>query len=129
MAQRWKLLSRNWLDLAMVRLYEGFYADACQVAEYNLIKLSDIEYFYEKGYHSMVVNMIGSASKAEDAIYLLLLIGTSARLPKTKQFYLLNKVDARILHFLNQYSENMKIVANLSYALSALVYMEQQTCT
>jgi hypothetical protein len=29
----------------------GFFSFACQVAEYNLIKMDDLQFFYEKKYH------------------------------------------------------------------------------
>lgn len=51
LAQRWKLSGRDWLDLSVKRLREGFFASACQVIEYNLLKMADIEHFHSQKHH------------------------------------------------------------------------------
>lgn len=51
LSDRWKFQGREWMDCAVKRLSEGFFADACQVIEYNLINVGDLEYFYEKKYY------------------------------------------------------------------------------
>lgn len=30
---------------------EGYFSEACQVIEYNLIEMEDVEHFYDKKYH------------------------------------------------------------------------------
>lgn len=39
----------------MQRFNEGQYADGAQVAEQNINKAPEIEYFYSKGYHEHVI--------------------------------------------------------------------------
>jgi len=39
------------MDVAVKRLSQGFFADACQVIEYNLINVEDLEYFSMKKYY------------------------------------------------------------------------------
>lgn len=51
LSRRWKLIGKEWLDLAMLRFSEGFYADASQVAEHNLPRTADLEHFYTQKYH------------------------------------------------------------------------------
>ena len=42
LAKRWKLSGREWLDMAVERLSEGFYGIASQIIEYNLPKNADL---------------------------------------------------------------------------------------
>jgi hypothetical protein len=37
---------------------QGYFAYACQVIEYNLINMEDLEYYYAKGYHETVLKNI-----------------------------------------------------------------------
>lgn len=51
LSDRWKFIGREWMDCAIKRISQGFFADACQVVEYNLINVEDLEYFLEKKYY------------------------------------------------------------------------------
>lgn len=44
-------MGKQWIDLAVIRLSQGFYAEASQVLEYNMMKTADMQYFYSKRYH------------------------------------------------------------------------------
>jgi hypothetical protein len=70
----------------------------------------------------------GKISKINDWIYYLVLIGTSARLIQIKQYFLKDKLHIKILQAFSKYPENEKLVANVSYALSALAYMQPEAC-
>lgn len=52
----------------------------------------------------------------------MMLIGTSARDMQIKQKYYRDKLHLKII---GKYSKNNKFFANLLYALSSLVYMQQ----
>jgi len=58
LSDRWKFIGREWMDIAVPRMAQGFFASACQVVEYNLIEIEDLDYFYSKKYHEQVVKNI-----------------------------------------------------------------------
>ena len=71
----------------MKRLAEGFYGDASIVAESNLIKKSELEYFYSQKYHELVISSYPKIQKEYDHTHIIMLIGTSARQIQIKQKY------------------------------------------
>jgi hypothetical protein len=78
------LVSREYLDIAMKRVKQGFLADGCHVATFNLVKTNDLEYFYSKNYHQIILELADSANLEEELIYLLSLIGMAARFPQIR---------------------------------------------
>ena len=66
-------------------MQQGYFADSCQVLEYNLVKIADIEYFYSKNYHEIVIKMEAKATSLEEMVYYMLLIGTSSRIQQVKK--------------------------------------------
>ena len=76
------------MEIAIQRLAQGFFAYACQVIEYNLINVEDLDYFYEQKYQEDVVKNIYKVEDDEDATFYLLLIGTSSRLNDIKRYYI-----------------------------------------
>jgi hypothetical protein len=42
LSRRWKLLSREYLDIAMKRVTQGFLGEGCLVANHNLVKILDL---------------------------------------------------------------------------------------
>lgn len=42
----------------MVRINEGYLNDACHVSIYNLTKSSEVEYFYARKYHKIVMELL-----------------------------------------------------------------------
>lgn len=63
-----------------------------------------------------------------EVIPYLLLIGTSARLTETKQFYIKERMHLRIgkVFLRAEWTHDERFIANLSYALSSLVYTQNQ---
>lgn len=59
-------------------------------------------------------------------MYYFLLIGTSARIPGIKSHYISNKLHTKLLDYVNkpEWLADQKISANLSFALSSLVYTQ-----
>lgn len=59
-------------------------------------------------------------------MYYLLLVGTSARLPEVKTFYIAQKLHCSLVDYVNrpEWINDKRISANLSYALSSLVYTQ-----
>ena len=57
-----------------------------------------------------------------------MLIGTSARNIQIKQRYYRDKLHLKMLQLMSKYGKNSKFFANLLYALSSLVYMQQEVC-
>ena len=58
LSDRWKFIGTEWVEIAVPRMAEGFFSSACQVIEYNLIEIEDLELFYEQKYHQDVVKNI-----------------------------------------------------------------------
>jgi len=71
----------------MQRFSEGYFADASQVAEHNLARTADIEYFFTKKYYELIVNNFGKVEKEDDFLQFLVLIGTTARNTQIKNIY------------------------------------------
>lgn len=65
----------------MERMMEGFYGIASQIAEYNLPRTTDLEYFYGKKMHEIVPSSLDKVTEGDDLAYYLVLVGTSARFP------------------------------------------------
>lgn len=59
-------------------------------------------------------------------MYYFLLIGTSARIQGIKTVYISNKLHTKLLDYVNRpdWMSDQKISANLSFALSSLVYTQ-----
>lgn len=100
--------------------------NGCEIAEYNLVKSTDISYFEGKKYHQLVAALLLKVQEKNEALYYLLLVGTSARLTEIKTFYIANKLHSSLLDFVNKpdWLQDKRISANLSYALSSLVYTQ-----
>lgn len=81
----------------------GFFSSACQVIEYNLIEIEDLEAFYDEKYHEEVVKNIYKVEDDEDAIFYLLLLGTSARLHEIKRHYIDEKIHLTILNYIDRW--------------------------
>lgn len=60
---------------------EGFYGIGSQIAEYNLPRTADLEYFYGKKMHEIVLSSFGKVTEGDDLAHYLVLVGTSARFP------------------------------------------------
>lgn len=43
LSDRWKFIGPEWVDIAVPRMAQGFFSSACQVIEYNLIEIEDLE--------------------------------------------------------------------------------------
>lgn len=65
-------------------------------------------------------------TEINEAIYYLLLVGTSARLLDIKTTYIKEKMHIKMLEMINKplWANDKHIVANISYALSSLVYTQ-----
>lgn len=55
--------------------------NGCEIIEYNLGKNTDIAYFDSKKYQTIVADLFKYVQQMPEAVYYLLLVGTSARLP------------------------------------------------
>lgn len=60
----------------------------------------------------------------DDAIFYLLLIGTSARLGDVKRYFVAEKLHLSILTYIDRWPGNFRITSNTFYALSSLVYSQ-----
>ncbi len=64
----------------------------------------------------------------EDAVFYLLLIGTSGRLNDVKRYYISEKLHLAILTYIDRWTDNHRITSNTFYALSSLVYSQPEIC-
>jgi hypothetical protein len=71
-----------------------------------------------------VVKNIYKIEDDEDAIFYLLLIGTSARLGEIKSYFISEKIHLTIMNYIDRWPENYRITSNTFYALSSLVYSQ-----
>lgn len=113
----------------MQRFSEGYFAEASQVAEHNLVHSSELEYFLSKNYHEVVILYFSKLSTIQEYADVLLLIGTSARNIEIKTRYYREKIHFKILRLVEEHiGSNERFLANLLYSLSSLVYMQQEMC-
>jgi hypothetical protein len=107
---------------------EGFYGIGSQIAEYNLPRSADLEYFYSKKFHEVTLACFPKVAEADDLAHFLVLVGTSARFPEIKKAFIREKLHIRVLQAATRFPDNLKLVGNLSYALSALAYVQPDVC-
>lgn len=65
---------------------------------------------------------------ADDLAHFLVLIGTAARSPEAKKAFIKEKLHIRLLQAGARFPENLKLIGNLSYALSAMAYVQPDVC-
>lgn len=128
LSRRWKLLSKEYLDIAMQRVAQGFLSEGCQVANYNLVKTADLEHFYSRKHHRAVAGLVGTADEEEGVVHLLALIGMAARFPQIRTEWVGEHLHTRVFKFGQLYPRNVKITGNLCFALSALTFEENSAC-
>jgi len=76
----------------------------------------------------LIIKNYSKITEEEDHINTIILIGTSARNIQMKQKYYKDKLHIKILQLINKYAKNSRFFANMLYALSSLVYMQQEVC-
>jgi hypothetical protein len=55
--------------------------NGCEVAEYNLAKNGDFVYFVGKKYHELTLALLPYIEVKAEAIFYMLLVGTSSQMP------------------------------------------------
>lgn len=73
-----------------------------------------------------MAGLLPKVQEKSEALYYFLLVGTSARKSEIKTFYIANKLHCLLLDYTNKpdWLQDKRISANLSYALSSLVYTQ-----
>ena len=128
LVRRWRLHSREALELAMRRVNEGWVGDGCAVAQYNILTSSELTYFFNRKLYLAVPPLIAKVDRdlESEVAHYLSLVGTAAKAPEIRDEFVRQGLHRDILDFANPFPNSLKVIGNLCYALSSLSFQKEQ---